>query len=195
MAYSEIINTTAYKKLRARNAAVRIIIFTAVTGVIGAAAFISPYASNAVATVITAACAALTAYTTKIWLAFEKSWDGVVTAKEKRYTYSKTLKMLLADPRRGSARDKEGNVIPFVRSILRVRREDGVEIEYSDVEEDELPEVCYYRIGDKVRHHSGLRLYEKEDKSLDRAVLCLRCLKLTPKDADNCQHCGLPLLK
>ena len=55
--------------------------------------------------------------------------------------------------------------------------------------------VEYYRRGDRVRHHAGMKLYEKEDKSKDRRILCCACLVLTDSSCENCRSCGLPLLK
>ncbi len=123
---------------------------------------------------------------------FDSDWDGEVIGKEKFYTH---VKGRILDRSGDVPRDKEGHAQPYVGSILKVKRlSDGRVFRYSRVDHDEAPEVCYYRVGDRVRHYARLPLYEKEDKSQDRWTLCLGCLTLSRRDETRCKKCGLPLL-
>jgi ribosomal protein L40E len=53
----------------------------------------------------------------------------------------------------------------------------------------------YYRIGDRVRHHAGLRSYEKYDKRGDAIIFCLACGSLNDMQNDVCSRCKCPLPK
>lgn len=194
MAYSDVINDKKYKSRRAANRAGRIILFV-LTAAAAVSAVIFSGMPRAAGTAAVLVCVAVGCALIKPWKAFERDWEGEVVSKEKEYTYAKTPKMMITEPSKGQARDKQGNAIPYIKSILVIKKDDGSEYIYSGVDDDELPEVCYYRIGDRVRHHSGLKIAEKEDKSKDRAVLCLCCLTLTPKEEERCRKCGMPLLK
>lgn len=193
--YSPLVNTDEYKKLRKKNKVIHLVIFLAVSAVLCTGIIISRFTSGTVTVAVCLAAVIITAVFSKPWLAFDRDWEGEVISKEKEYTYSKTLAMMLKDPKSPMPKDKQGNTVPFVKSILTIRKDDGKEFVYTDVGEDESPAVCYYRIGDRVRHHGGLKLCEKENKDMDRAVLCLRCLTLTPKAEEHCRNCGLTLLK
>ncbi|HWR55766.1 MAG TPA: zinc-ribbon domain-containing protein [Negativicutes bacterium] len=53
----------------------------------------------------------------------------------------------------------------------------------------------YYRVGDRVRHHAGLKSYEKYDKSGDSIIFCNACATLCDINDDICFRCKCPLLK
>ncbi len=53
----------------------------------------------------------------------------------------------------------------------------------------------YYRTGDRVRHHAGLRSYEKYDKRGDKFIPCNACATLNDIHNDYCFRCKCPLLK
>ncbi len=53
----------------------------------------------------------------------------------------------------------------------------------------------YYQIGDRVRHHAGLKSYEKYDKSGDAFIPCNACGTLCDISEDTCFRCKCPLLK
>ena len=53
----------------------------------------------------------------------------------------------------------------------------------------------YYNIGDRVRHHKGLALFEKYDKSRDAQVMCVACGNFVSFAEDKCPRCRVPLLK
>jgi uncharacterized membrane protein/ribosomal protein L40E len=195
MAFCDTDKLPQYRRHRILSTAKRLLVFSGITVFCTYALFTSAYISTPSAAVASAAAAGAAFYMTKLYLIFDRTWDGEVIAKEKQYTYSKTLGMMIRNPSKKLPRDKQGNVIPFVKSILTVRRSDGKIIKYTDVDDDESKTVCYYRIGDRVRHHAGLELYEKEDKTQDRRILCLRCLSLEPKENAKCRSCGFPLLK
>ena len=125
--------------------------------------------------------------------AFERDFDGTVTDKRLR-------RVTAVEGKRASSGD---------RYILIVTDDDGREHETAIVESEEQADranagevfsrkadaIEYFRRGDRVRHHAGLKMYEKEDKSKDRRILCCGCLVLTDKDEEFCRGCGLPLLK
>lgn len=53
----------------------------------------------------------------------------------------------------------------------------------------------YFKVGDRVRHHKGLRTFEKYDKTGDTVIYCNACHSQN-KIADNsCFRCKCPLLK
>ncbi len=53
----------------------------------------------------------------------------------------------------------------------------------------------FYKPGDRVRHYSGLVLFEKEDKSGDDKIICSVCGNYLSSDEDECPFCHYPLLK
>ncbi len=53
----------------------------------------------------------------------------------------------------------------------------------------------YFDIGDRVRHHAGLRSLEKYDKTGDKFIPCNACGTLCDIREDHCRHCKCPLLK
>lgn len=53
----------------------------------------------------------------------------------------------------------------------------------------------YYQIGDRLRHHAGLRSYEKYDKTGDTIIFCNACSTLCNINDDYCFRCKCPLLK
>ena len=125
--------------------------------------------------------------------AFDRDYDGTVTDKRLR-------RVTTVEGKRGVDAD---------RYILIVTDDSGKEHETAIVESVDQADrsnagevysrkadaIEYFRRGDRVRHHAGLKMYEKEDKSKDRKVLCCACLVLTDKDGECCRSCGLPLLK
>jgi len=121
------------------------------------------------------------------------SWEGIVVDKTGRYT--RKVKYVLSDRNNIAAftaryamictiwiqRDRDGKIVPIHW--------------YDYVENGMNNTVTYFRRGDRVRHHAFLPLVEKEDKSKDRWVLCLKCQKMAHKYNDVCHHCGMPVLK
>lgn len=53
----------------------------------------------------------------------------------------------------------------------------------------------YYNIGDRVRHHGGLKSFEKYDKTGDKFIPCNACGTLCDIGEDYCRRCKCPLLK
>lgn len=53
----------------------------------------------------------------------------------------------------------------------------------------------YYNIGNRVRHHGGLKSYEKYDKTGDKFIPCNACGTLCDIKEDYCFRCKCPLLK
>ena len=53
----------------------------------------------------------------------------------------------------------------------------------------------YYRVGDRVRHHAGLKSLEKYDKTGDKFIPCNACGTLCDIREEACRHCKCPLLK
>jgi hypothetical protein len=53
----------------------------------------------------------------------------------------------------------------------------------------------YYSIGDRVRHHGGLKSFEKYDKTGDKFIPCNACGTLCDIREDYCSRCKCPLLK
>jgi rubrerythrin len=53
----------------------------------------------------------------------------------------------------------------------------------------------YYRVGDRVRYHAGLRSLEKYDKTGDKFIPCNACGTLCDISENTCFRCKCPLLK
>lgn len=124
---------------------------------------------------------------------FDRDFDGTVTDKKlRRVTTVEGKRGVDADRYMLIVTDDNGGVHEYavVESVDSADRANAGEV-YSR----KADAVEYYRRGDRVRHHAGMKLYEKEDKSKDRRILCCGCLVLTDKDCENCRSCGLPLFK
>ncbi len=193
MAYSKNIESEAVKSYINRNKTIKLTVY----GFCIAAAFalIINYIANGTYYYLLIplfAIAALT-YLLNISSFFDKTWDGLIIDKQKQYTNAKTIKMVLKHHEHPL--DKEGHKIAYIRTILSVQRDDGKIIKYIDVDDDESARLCYFNRGEKVRHHKGFKLLEKEDKSHDRYVICQFCQKLVLKENDNCDKCGMILFK
>ena len=124
---------------------------------------------------------------------FDHSYDGTVTDKRlRRVTTVQGKRGVDADRYILIVTDDNGNVHEhaIVESVDQADRSNAGEV-YSR----KADAIEYYRRGDRVRHHAGMKLYEKEDKTKDRRLLCCACLTLTDAQCENCRSCGLPLLK
>lgn len=53
----------------------------------------------------------------------------------------------------------------------------------------------YFNIGDRVRHHAGLKSLEKFDKTGDWFLPCNACGTICEIHEDICPQCRCPLLK
>lgn len=73
-------------------------------------------------------------------------------------------------------------------------RSDSGKMHTSSTEDDDTV-FNYYQNGDKVRHHGGLKSYEKYDKSKDDIIFCNACATLNDIRDDTCFRCRCPLLK
>lgn len=71
---------------------------------------------------------------------------------------------------------------------------DGGKVRVFEATYDSSPEK-YYKEGDRVRHYSGLKLLEKEDKSKDRIIICNSCGNYPLIEEPVCPICGNELLK
>lgn len=124
---------------------------------------------------------------------FDRDYDGTVTDKKlRRVTTMEGKRGVDADRYILIVTDDSGNIHEdaIVESVDQADRANA-----GDVYSRKADAIEYYRRGDKVRHHAGTRLYEKEDKSKDRRILCNGCLTLTDSSCETCRACGLPLLK
>ena len=192
MPYSTIETRNAYRRYRFIKVLKNFVIFSIIMMFVVIALLNGGYIGIKVAA-ISIAVALAVFFGLKLYIVFDRTWDGEVVAKNKTYTYAKSLKMMLNQADKGP-RDKQGGSMPYVRSELKVRRnDDGKIFKHVYVEHDESDLVCYYRTGDRVRHYAGLKLYEKENKSKDRRVMCLRCMLLEPKENIKCKKCGFIL--
>ena len=125
--------------------------------------------------------------------AFDRDYDGTVTDKRlRRVTTVEGKRGVDADRYILIVTDDSGKVheTAIVESVDQADRANSGEV-YSR----KADAIEYFRRGDRVRHHAGLKMYEKEDKSKDRKILCCGCLVLTDKNEECCRACGLPLLK
>ena len=193
MSYSNNIKLPEYKRRRKTIALIKCAVFVCTVSGAIVAQFIYGGRNIAAAAVTLAAAAVIMGALLRMDKLFDKTWDGEIVDKQKQYTKARTLKMILTNHQ--YPRDKAGAEIPFVRTILTVRRDDGKIMDYAEVGDDESAPLCYYRREEKVRHHAGYKLFEKEDKSRDRAILCINCLSMIPKDEQKCKKCGMSTLR
>ncbi len=121
----------------------------------------------------------------------EKSYDGVVTNKEilnqvsHRLSYSQRRRLGLNDP------DKSRETY-----VTYVRTSDGKTKKIVETSTLGISAWNYLEIGDRFMYHPRLNFpYEKYDKTHEKQLYCVSCLKLNPITADRCSRCGVPLLK
>jgi hypothetical protein len=111
-----------------------------------------------------------------------KTWDGVVV--------DKTIK-------RKTRRHDTGNNDTFIEYYTEyavvIRDERGKK--HRLTAEDDDTRYNYFQVGDRVRHHAGLKSFEKYDKSRDGIILCNACGTLCRISDDICFRCKCPLLK
>jgi len=195
MAYSSVKDSPAFRRGMVLIWLKRLLRFALTEGIICAIAFGSRYFSFKAALAIALVSGVLLIWATGLYRLIDFGWEGEVVDKLGCYTEHKTLKMML-DRGHQPPRDKDGKTQPYVKSILKVKRlKDGRIITHTYVENEISPKVDYYRLGDRVRHHARLPLYEKEDKSHDRWIFCPGCETIQFKEDDRCKKCRLPLLK
>lgn len=111
----------------------------------------------------------------------DTTWEGKVIDKK---TYQKT------EVRNVGGRRK---TYRYTLYVLKVMRQDGKV--YTHKFKDNSTAFDYYQIGDAVKHHRGLYLYEKYDKSKDSQILCVACGTFNDIHDDFCKRCKVPLLK
>jgi len=111
------------------------------------------------------------------------TWDGTVVDKKVR---KKTERQFDAD------NDYNYNVDYLEYSVV-IRSDHGKTHVLKDRNNDTL--YNYYRVGDRLRYHAGLKSYEKYDKSADNFIICNACASLNDIHYDYCFRCKCPLLK
>ena len=111
-----------------------------------------------------------------------RTWDGSVI--------DKTVKK--KSRRRGTADDD--TYVEYYTEYAVAIREDGGKV-HRLVQEDDDTVFNYYQIEDRVRHHAGLKSYEKYDKTRDSIIFCNACGSLCDINEDVCFRCKCPLLK
>lgn len=111
-----------------------------------------------------------------------KTWDGVVTDKKVKQKH-----------RKESYGKDDYKMVPYTEYTVEVTAENGKK--YYITADDDDTRYNYYRIGDRVRHHGGLKTYEKYDKSGDSFIFCNACMSRCDIGDDYCFRCKCPLLK
>ncbi|MDD4796155.1 MAG: zinc-ribbon domain-containing protein [Eubacteriales bacterium] len=111
-----------------------------------------------------------------------KTWDGVVV--------DKTIKK---KTRRQDTGNHDTYIEYYTRYVVVIRDERGKK--HRLIAEDDDTRYNYFQIGDRVRHHAGLKSYEKYDKSRDSILFCNACGTLCRISDDICLCCKCPLLK
>lgn len=106
------------------------------------------------------------------------TWDGKVI--------NKTIE---ERTRKRNRREQE-----YTLFTVFVQRDSDKKVFVIAVEDDDTL-YEYYQVGDKVRHHGGLRTFEKYDKSKDSIIFCNACSSLNDIKDDECFRCHRPLLK
>lgn len=111
-----------------------------------------------------------------------KTWDGTVEDKQVK---KKTERQEFGD---GDVRYND-----YLEYSVIIRSDQGKRHYIKSRDDDTL--YNYYQIGDRVRHHAGLRSYEKFDKRGDKFIPCNACATLNDINNDYCFRCKCPLLK
>lgn len=110
----------------------------------------------------------------------DSTWDGVVVDKQ------------IYDRRRFD--NNSDSYTTYTDYEYAVRRDDNEKV-YTHSTENDATVYNYYKIGDKVRHHKGLGLYEKYNKSEDTFLFCTACSSINEITDEYCFRCKCPLLK
>ena len=111
-----------------------------------------------------------------------KTWDGTVINK----TVQKKK-------RQEHYSDNDYRWVEYLEYAVVIKSDNGKEHKITVNNDDTV--YNYYRIGDRIRHHGGLKSYEKYDKSGDSIIFCNACATLCDINDDTCFRCGCPLLK
>lgn len=111
-----------------------------------------------------------------------KTWDGTVEDKKIR---KKTA--------RHDYGDDNVHYEDYLEYTVIIRSDQGKKHVIKARDSDTL--YNYFNIGDRVRHHAGLKSYEKYDKTGDRFIPCNACAALCDIHAETCHRCKCPLLK
>lgn len=123
---------------------------------------------------------------------------GIAVLKNAGINLSKTWDGMVVDKRIEQKRRKRhsGDDSYWENYVLYtvLIRSDGGKTHACSAEDDDTV-FNYYNIGDKVRHHGGLKSYEKYDKSNDDIIFCNACASLNDIHAETCFRCHCPLLK
>jgi len=109
----------------------------------------------------------------------DTTWDGVVVDK-------KTFKRQHVD------KDNDTSTTVTVYEY-KVKRDNGKTYTHRTNNNDTV--YNYYDIGDRVRHHKGLGVYEKYDKTKDAFLFCTACSTINDISNEVCFRCKCPLLK
>ncbi|MDD3654211.1 MAG: zinc ribbon domain-containing protein [Desulfotomaculaceae bacterium] len=107
------------------------------------------------------------------------TWDGVVVDKQ-------------IEEKRRKRRSGDNDDYYTVFNVV-IKKDNGKL--YTLSAEDDDTRFNYFKIGDKVRHHGGLKSIEKYDKSGDDIIFCNACASLNDIRDDYCIRCKCPLLK
>lgn len=110
-----------------------------------------------------------------------KTWDGVVIEK----------KAVKKRKKRTSGEDTYYEDV-IMYSII-INKDSGGSHEISVENDDTL--FRYYKEGDRVRRHGGLKTFEKYDKSNDDIIFCAACATLCEISEEKCPRCHCPILK
>ena len=113
-----------------------------------------------------------------------KTWDGVVV--------DKTVKKKNRRQSTGSG-DDDYYIHHYTEYAVLIRDERGKTHRLTAENDD--TRFNYFQVGDHVRHHAGLKSYEKYDKSQDSIIFCNACATLCQINDDVCFRCKCPLLK
>jgi len=111
----------------------------------------------------------------------DTSWEGSVVDKSSK---KKRKKQNDGD---------DFQMIEYMEYTVTVRDDRGKN--HTLRQENNVALYHYYQVGDRVKHHKGLSLYEKYDKTNDQQVICVVCGTMNSFEADVCKRCKCPILK
>lgn len=199
MAFSDKISDKSYKYYRLKKRFLPLLITLTVSSLFAVAAVKLDLIGEVRGIIAVVILFAVLFIVTGAKRAFDTDYDGVVTDKRIFRTAMDAEKYIII------VKDDRGRLHKY--SVMGDNGKlHGISMSIGDVKDDssnhphetffrKADAIEYFRRGDRVRHHAGMKLFEKEDKSKDKSVLCCGCLALTEKNALLCRNCGLPLLK
>jgi len=200
MAYSDKIKLKEYKRLRIWLSVKKVVLYLLILGAGAFLLFSSRFLPAIASAVLTVLLAAGLFCAMGMRRFFAPDWEGEIVSNrsgiERKPIDLLAFRKEVLENHIGSM---DSVYTQRMRCVITVRRDrDGklVEFRYKERLDNGHDNGLYcFRTGDRVRHHRGLPMFEKEDTSKDKKLLCLKCLRFSDREKERCDNCGMTLLK